>query len=139
MSAASFFSAEIFNSFSTNRLAPVPEEQTEELLKAIEFPMLETPHLQGIAGGAHQSVIQGAQTPMNVDEQQSPTTPTNPIYTATIFAQDLQNRHQQQQQSSNQDLNPFLGGLGSAQNLSTDSEDKDYKNKYSRNLKAQLP
>lgn len=31
---------DIFNSLTNNRLAPVPEEQTEELLKAIEFPMI---------------------------------------------------------------------------------------------------
>lgn len=35
-----FSFADIFNSLTNNRLAPVPEEQTEELLKAIEFPMI---------------------------------------------------------------------------------------------------
>lgn len=35
--------SDIFNSLTNNRLAPVPEEQTEELLKAIEFPMIGEP------------------------------------------------------------------------------------------------
>ena len=34
------FLADIFNSLTNNRLAPVPEEPTDELLKAIEFPMI---------------------------------------------------------------------------------------------------
>lgn len=34
------FFADIFNTLTNNRLAPVPEEQTDELLKAIEFPMI---------------------------------------------------------------------------------------------------
>lgn len=35
-----YYFADIFNSLTNNRLAPVPEEQTEELLKAIEFPII---------------------------------------------------------------------------------------------------
>lgn len=34
------FDIDILNSWSNNRLAPVPEEQTEEILRAIEFPMM---------------------------------------------------------------------------------------------------
>lgn len=31
---------DILNNLANNRLAPVPEEQTEDLFRAIEFPMI---------------------------------------------------------------------------------------------------
>lgn len=34
------FDIDILNSWTNNRLAPVPEEQTEEILRAIEFPIM---------------------------------------------------------------------------------------------------
>lgn len=33
-------SLDILNNLANNRLAPVPEEQTEDLFRAIEFPLI---------------------------------------------------------------------------------------------------
>lgn len=155
-------SADIFNSLTNNRLAPVPEEQTEDLLKAIEFPMIgigsmDSSNMQSMMAtnvmNTQQSAIQG-----NTQGQSS----TNPLlYTATIFSQDMssvnQNNQQQmmsmhqnrQQQNDSQamisDLNPFIsGGIGMSQQQvqqvqeqmlaeQNDAEDKEvFKGKYSR-------
>lgn len=135
--------ADIFNSLTNNRLAPVPEEQTEELLKAIEFPMIgigsmDSSGMQDMMSAnsstSQQSVIQGT-VPMRGNQQADS---NSLLYTATIYSQDMSavshnNQQQQQQQmmamhqnrqqqneSSNQammsDLNPFIsGGLGMTQ------------------------
>lgn len=111
---------------TNNRLAPVPEEQTEELLKAIEFPIgniceitsldliiisnrlsstlgsMDTSNMQDMmtanSSAPQQSVIQGT-SPMN---QHGPSNQNSLLYTATIYAQDMsamsQNNNQQQQQ-----------------------------------------
>lgn len=139
------FDLDIFNSLTNNRLAPVPEEQTEELLKAIEFPMIgsmDTSSMQDImtvnSSNAQQSVIQGA----NPMRQQAQPGTNSLLYTATIYSQDMsvashnnqqqqmmsmQQNRQQQNESSNQammsDLNPFISGsLGIRQQQAQVSE-----------------
>lgn len=141
---------DIFNSLTNNRLAPVPEEQTEELLKAIEFPMISIGSMSNMqdimnanSSNSQQSVIQGT-VPMRVNQQGQPGS-NSLLYTATIYSQDMsavpQNNQQQQQQqmmamhqnrqqqndSSNQammsDLNPFIsGGLAMNQHQSQQAE-----------------
>jgi hypothetical protein len=107
------FDLDILNSLTNNnRLAPVQEvPETEELLKAIEFPMIGQSHLhiypisntkcpnylasidtstmQDIMNSnsaAQQSVIQTISTPMN---QQSSSSGNQLMFTATIFTQDM--------------------------------------------------
>lgn len=128
---------DIFNSLTNNRLAPVPEEQTEDLLKAIEFPMIgmtsmDSSNMQSMMTTSvpivQQSVIQGT-------AQQGSNNSNSLLYTATIYSQDMsamnQNNQQQQMMSMHQnrqqqnepssqammsDLNPFIsGGIGMSQ------------------------
>lgn len=164
--------ADIFNSLTNNRLAPVPEEQTEDLLKAIEFPMIgigpmDSSNIQNMmttnVPNTQQSVIQGT-------AQQGSNSSNSLLYTATIYSQDMsamnqnnqqqqmmsmhQNRQQQNESSSQammSDLNPFISGGMSQQQVQqaqeqmmvqqNDVDDKEgYKGKYSRGfIRTQLP
>ncbi|CRK93053.1 CLUMA_CG006597, isoform A [Clunio marinus] len=98
------FDLDIFNSLTNNRLAPVPEEQTEELLKAIEFPMIgsmDTSNMQDImttnSSNVQQSVIQGTSA-LNLNQHQNSANANPLLFTATIYSQDMSQSNQQQQQ-----------------------------------------
>lgn len=109
---------DILNNLANNRLAPVPEEQTEDLFRAIEFPMIckscklinileviittlasiDTSTMQDMMSPAQQGVIHNNnRNPMNLNQPQNASNANSLLFTATIFTQDLsQNANNQQ-------------------------------------------
>ncbi|KAG5682669.1 hypothetical protein PVAND_012007 [Polypedilum vanderplanki] len=163
------FDIDILNSLTNNRLAPVQEvPETEELLKAIEFPMIASidtmQDIMNSNSSTQQSVIQQANSSqMNVD-QQGTSNNGQLLFTATIFTQDMSQSGggNQQIMSQNNDSSSIMSELNSFINANdmdmshqaqqapnnehlmappTEPDVKDaYKGKFSRNnWKAQLP
>jgi hypothetical protein len=132
------FDLDILNSWTNNRLAPVPEEQTEEILRAIEYPMntlSATPMMQNV----NLSSTNPQQSNLNDTSMNLAQNDANAImFTASIHSQDLsqsQINHQQSLLSQPIELTQVLMDSTSDQQMMSTSNDvnKDtYREKIAR-------
>lgn len=154
------FDIDLLNSWSNNRLAPVPEEQTEEILRAIEFPMMskwtykkrdsELEYIFSADSTLGTSSINNAVNSATSSQEQhimndeSLRTPNSSImYTATITSQDLSQPQINQSQaliSQSTELNNAMIDPIEQQMMPTQDDEKDYRGKFtSRIWKSNLP
>lgn len=126
------FDLDILNSWTNNRLAPVPEEQTEEILRAIEYPM-SAPMMQNV--NLSSTNQQQQQSNLNLAQNDANTI----MFTASIHSQDLSQSqiNHQQSQLMNQptELSQVLMDSTSDQQMMSTSNDvnKDtYREKIAR-------
>jgi hypothetical protein len=132
------FDLDILNSWANNRLAPVPEEQTEDILRAIEYPspLVTSPMMQNV----NLTSTNPQQNNLNDNSINLAQNDANTIMLiASIHSQDSlsqsQINHQQSLLSQPAELSQVLMDSNSDQQMMTTSSDvnKDtYREKISR-------